>query len=154
MASKHRCPYCNRDDFASSKGLQQHQQRNQFCHKQILHSLQLPSATSRIAHDYMQMTTISKQKAVNSAFPFTSWSATNTTTNADTSKNKSARSNNKHTIEEVNESEEDYVAVLDDDEDSFGSHFNEAAGAAAAANQEESEVLEDEPRVIHSRNTC
>ena len=99
---------------------------------------------SRIAHDYMQMMTISKQKAVNSALPFTSWSATNTTTNADTSKKISARSNNKRTIEEVNESEEDYVAVLDDDEDSFGSHFNEVAGAAAAAKQEESEVSEDD----------
>ena len=137
-------PICDRDDFASSKGLQQHQQRNQFCHKQILHSLQLPSATSQIAHDYMQMTTILKQKAVNSALPFTGWSVTNTTTNADTSKNKSARSNNKRTIEEVNESEEDYVAVLDDDKNSFGSHFNEAAGAAAAANQEELDVSEDD----------
>ncbi len=34
--------------------------------------------------------------------------------------------------------------MLDDDEDNFGSHFNEAAGAAAAANQEELEVSEDD----------
>ena len=91
----------------------------------------------------MQMTAISKQKAMNQAPLSKACSSSITKNNADTTQKQPVTRNNKRTIEDVNESEEDYINVFYDEEASFGSHFDEAGAAAAAADQEDSEVSED-----------
>ena len=134
MASKLRCPYCGRDDFNSGKALQQHQQRNQVCRNAIFRSMKTPSKTSAIAHDYMQMTAISKQKANNQAPMSKGCSSSITKNNVDNTQKQPVTRTNKRTIEDVNESEEDYIDVFYDEEASFGSHFDEAGAVGVAAN--------------------
>jgi hypothetical protein len=72
MASYFRCPYCERDDFASSKGLQQHQQGSKACKTQIESLLKTPMEMPAIAHDYLQMMANRRSHDVNAAPQLTS----------------------------------------------------------------------------------
>ena len=91
----------------------------------------------------MQMTAISKQKAMNQAPLLTGCSDASTKKNLDDNHKQPVIRTNKRTIEDVNESEEDYIDVFYDEEASFGSHFDDVGAAAAAAEQEDPEVSED-----------
>ena len=145
MTSLHKCLYCGRDDFASRRGLQHHQQRNKACNQQLLRSLKSPPAMPAIAHNYMQMMMISKQKSVNHALSDTGIAGTVAKTNVGISKALPATSTNKRTFAEANDNMEDYQDVIyGDDESVVGAHFDEAVGAAATSSEEESEESEDD----------
>jgi hypothetical protein len=73
MASQLTCPYCGRHDFTSSKGLQEHQQRSKACNNKILKLVKIPPKVQAIAHDYLAMMAIHKQKAINQMLPFASF---------------------------------------------------------------------------------
>ena len=143
MSSYITCPYCDRDDFTSSKGLQQHQQRNKACKNQILRRFTLSSATPTIAHDYMQMTQITKQKADNHWRPSTGLSCYASTTNDTNTENTPTTSAKKRTFEEANVDFEDYQDVIFGDDASFGNLSDEAGTAAVAINREDSDESEN-----------
>ena len=144
MASNLKCPYCGRDNFTSSRGLQHHQQRNKLCSNQILSSLTLPSAMPTIAHDYMQMTTIKRHKSVSNASFISRLSEIRTSTDVNISKERPETSANKRTLANINEDLEDNQDVLFGDNSRFDELSDEAADAAAAAYPEESDVSGDD----------
>ena len=55
MSASHiKCPYCGRDNFESSRGLTQHQNRNKPCQLAMLEAFGLSQKKRRIAHDFMK----------------------------------------------------------------------------------------------------
>ena len=53
-ASCIKCPYCGRDNFESSRGLAQHQNRSNPCKLAMLEAYGLSQKKRRIAHDFMK----------------------------------------------------------------------------------------------------
>ena len=47
------CPYCKRNNFGSSRGLSQHQQKNASCNKQMKQAVGIGKHRTGIAHDFM-----------------------------------------------------------------------------------------------------
>ena len=137
------CPYCDRDDFTSRKGLQQHQQRNKVCNNRILRSYKGPSAIPTIVHDYMQMTQIARQKADNPMPSSMGLSCYALNTNGSNTEETPTTSTKKRPFEETNADFEDFQGVVLGDDESSVDLFAEAAAAAEAMKQEDSDESEN-----------
>ena len=101
MVSQLTCPYYGGHDFTSSKGLQQHQQRSKACNNKILKLIKIPPTVQAIAHDYLAMMAIHKQKAINQVLPFVSCIIQNGHKNVYVESKLLANNNQKHAFIEI-----------------------------------------------------
>ena len=139
MATHLKCPACGRDNFTTQKGLKQHLQKNEVCKMKLEHAFKKQSTKARIAHDYVQMTTITGPKATKQPASFTEMLSKAPDTRLFDKPSSSATSPKKRTFTEFTAESEDFVDVMYDDEASDEDFFVQGGAAAAAnLNQEES----------------
>ena len=60
-----KCPYCNRDNFESARGLTQHQNRSKPCNIAMMESFGLTKKRRIIAHDYVPVMSTNNAKSHN-----------------------------------------------------------------------------------------
>ena len=60
-----KCPYCNRDNFESARGLTQHQNRSKPCNIAMMESFGLTKKRRIIAHDCVPVTSTNTVKSHN-----------------------------------------------------------------------------------------
>ena len=54
------CPYCKRKNFASKRGLTQHQTQNVACNKRMKQSLGMAKNRTGFAHDFLQTVNVNR----------------------------------------------------------------------------------------------
>ena len=129
MSSFLRCAFCQRDDFTNQRGLVQHQQRNETCHRRMSASLKMRPKTPAIAHDFMQMSTTIKKKtpkaSQNIGMCFSPANEKNPSDNTAIEPNTNKR---QFTVQDSSLSV--FGEELDEEEDVFDTHFDGLFGDA------------------------
>ena len=144
MASFLKCIFCGRADFASSKGLKQHQQRNKTCNKLLLKSLQIPTTAPSFANNYMHLSTLSAKKATTVAYQAALLSNKSSIFPDGKSGESTVRRPNKRAIEEVDFSiQHQQASALEEEDDDFFAPSPDAAGVAEASYQQDSDETEE-----------